>query len=63
MKDEQLTTFRRNTLGFIFQDYNLLDTLTIKDNILLPLALRNINAQEIDARVDEVATMFGIQEL
>ena len=50
MKDEQLTTFRRNTLGFIFQDYNLLDTLTIKDNILLPLALRNINAQEIDAR-------------
>ena len=63
MKDEQLTAFRIDTLGFIFQDYNLLDTLTIKDNILLPLALRNINAQEIDARVDEVATMFGIQEL
>ncbi|MDA1571232.1 GTPase RsgA, partial [Bacillus cereus] len=51
MKDEQLTTFRSDTLGFIFQDYNLLDTLTIKDNILLPLALRNINAHEIDARV------------
>ncbi|HEQ3529077.1 TPA: ABC transporter ATP-binding protein [Bacillus cereus] len=63
MKEEQLTAFRRNTLGFIFQDYNLLDTLTIKDNILLPLALRNINAQEIDVRVDEIATIFGIQEL
>ncbi|MGK9484925.1 ABC transporter ATP-binding protein [Bacillus cereus group sp. MYBK29-1] len=63
MKDEQLTAFRIDALGFIFQDYNLLDTLTIKDNILLPLALRNINAQEIDERVDEVATMFGIQEL
>ncbi|RWS39112.1 ABC transporter ATP-binding protein [Bacillus mycoides] len=63
MKEEQLTAFRRDTLGFIFQDYNLLDTLTIKDNILLPLALRNMNAQEIDARVDEIATIFGIQEL
>lgn len=63
MKEEQLTTFRRNTLGFIFQDYNLLDTLTIKDNILLPLALRNTNAQEIDTRVDEIATIFGIQKL
>lgn len=63
MKDEQLTAFRSDTLGFIFQDYNLLDTLTIKDNILLPLALRNMNAHEIDARVDEVSTLFGIQEL
>ncbi|MGE6366004.1 ABC transporter ATP-binding protein [Bacillus paramycoides] len=63
MKEEQLTAFRRDALGFIFQDYNLLDTLTIKDNILLPLALRNMNAQEIDARVDEIATIFGIQEL
>ncbi len=63
MTEEQLTAFRRDTLGFIFQDYNLLDTLTIKDNILLPLALRNINAQEIDTRVDEITTIFGIQEL
>ena len=39
MKEEQLSAFRRDKLGFIFQDYNLLDTLTVKDNILLPLAL------------------------
>ncbi|GAA0134522.1 hypothetical protein YSY43_13620 [Paenibacillus sp. YSY-4.3] len=39
MNEEKLSDFRRNKLGFIFQDYNLLDTLTVKENILLPLAL------------------------
>ncbi|MEY9978440.1 ABC transporter ATP-binding protein [Lysinibacillus sp. RC79] len=63
MKEEQLTAFRRDSLGFIFQEYNLLDTLTIKDNILLPLAIRNTAITEIDRRVDEIATLFSIQEL
>lgn len=48
MKEEQLSAFRRDKLGFIFQDYNLLDTLTVKDNILLPLALAKMNVQEIE---------------
>lgn len=63
MKEEQLTAFRRESLGFIFQEYNLLDTLTIKDNILLPLAIRNTATTEIDRRVDEIATLFSIQDL
>lgn len=42
MSEEQLSAFRRDKLGFIFQDYNLLDTLTVKENIILPLALAKI---------------------
>ncbi|PKR82977.1 ABC transporter ATP-binding protein [Heyndrickxia camelliae] len=63
MKEEQLSDFRRNNLGFIFQDYNLLDTLTVKENILLPLALSKVPAKEIENRVKEIADMFGIQEI
>ncbi|OAB43280.1 ABC transporter ATP-binding protein [Paenibacillus glacialis] len=63
MKEEQLTAFRRDTLGFIYQDNKLLDTLTVKENIFLPLALKNTPAQEIDQQVDEIAKMFGIQAL
>ncbi|WP_102272094.1 ABC transporter ATP-binding protein [Cytobacillus massiliigabonensis] len=61
MKEEQLSDFRRNNLGFIFQDYNLLDTLTVKENILLPLALSKVPAKEIENRVKEIADTFGIQ--
>ena len=46
MNEEQLSAFRRNKLGFIFQDYNLLDTLTDKENILLPLAISKIHVSE-----------------
>ncbi|AJS60230.1 ABC transporter ATP-binding protein [Paenibacillus sp. IHBB 10380] len=63
MKEEQLTAFRRDTLGFIYQDNKLLDTLTVKENIFLPLALKNTPAQEIDQQVDEIAKIFGIQAL
>ncbi len=63
MKEEQLSDFRRNNLGFIFQDYNLLDTLTVKENILLPLALSKVPAKEIENRVKEIADTFGIQEI
>lgn len=61
MKEEQLSDFRRNNLGFIFQDYNLLDTLTVKENIALPLALSKVPAKEIENRVKEIANTFGIQ--
>lgn len=63
MKEEQLSDFRRDKLGFIFQDYNLLDTLTVKENILLPLALSKVPAKEIKKRVNEIADTFGIRDI
>ncbi|MWV44175.1 ATP-binding cassette domain-containing protein [Paenibacillus sp. HJL G12] len=63
MNEEKLSDFRRNKLGFIFQDYNLLDTLTVKENILLPLALSKVPAAEIEVRVNEIADMFGIRPI
>ncbi|GIO31512.1 MULTISPECIES: ABC transporter ATP-binding protein [Paenibacillus] len=63
MNEEKLSDFRRNKLGFIFQDYNLLDTLTVKENILLPLALSKVPAAEIEKRVEEIADTFGIREI
>ncbi|WP_136604040.1 ABC transporter ATP-binding protein [Paenibacillus dokdonensis] len=63
MSEEKLSDFRRNKLGFIFQDYNLLDTLTVKENILLPLALSKVPPAEIEARVNEIADTFGIRQI
>lgn len=63
MKEAQLSDFRRNKLGFIFQDYNLLDTLTVKENILLPLALSKVPPNEIEKRINEIADTFGIREI
>ncbi|WP_141275029.1 ABC transporter ATP-binding protein, partial [Kurthia gibsonii] len=50
-------------LGFIFQDYNLLDSLTVRENILLPLAISKVPAADIRKRVDEIARVFGIKTL
>ncbi|MCH1624497.1 ABC transporter ATP-binding protein [Ferdinandcohnia quinoae] len=63
MNEDELSFFRRDKLGFIFQDYNLLDTLTVKENIILPLALAKMNVQELERRVDEVADRFGIRPI
>lgn len=63
MNEEKLSDFRRNKLGFIFQDYNLLDTLTVKENILLPLALSKVPTAEIEKRVEEIADTFDIREI
>ncbi|MEK4356640.1 ABC transporter ATP-binding protein [Paenibacillus sp. FSL M7-1455] len=63
MNEEKLSDFRRNKLGFIFQDYNLLDTLTVKENILLPLALSKVPAAEIEKRVEAIADTFGIRQI
>ncbi|GIP27997.1 ABC transporter ATP-binding protein [Paenibacillus sp. J23TS9] len=63
MSEEKLSDFRRNKLGFIFQDYNLLDTLTVKENILLPLALSKVPPAEIEVRVNEIADTFGIRQI
>ncbi|SFJ33021.1 MULTISPECIES: ABC transporter ATP-binding protein [unclassified Bacillus (in: firmicutes)] len=63
MNDDKLALFRRDHLGFIFQDYNLLDTLTVKENIALPLALSKVKTSEIDRRVLEIAKKFGIDHI
>ncbi|WP_373898022.1 ABC transporter ATP-binding protein [Haloimpatiens sp. FM7315] len=63
MKDKSLARFRRESLGFIFQDFNLLDTLTIKENIALPLALAKVNNKKLQKKVKDIATLLGIDDL
>jgi len=63
MKDNQLSDIRRQHLGFIFQDYNLLDTLTVKENILLPVSLTKISKTQAEHEFIEIAAILGIEEL
>lgn len=63
IKESALSDFRRNKLGFIFQDYNLLDTLTLKDNIALPLILSHKNVVEVETTVEKVAVNLGIENI
>ncbi|MCY6371715.1 ABC transporter ATP-binding protein [Clostridium ganghwense] len=63
MKDKDLAKFRRESLGFIFQDFNLLDTLTIKENIALPLALAKVNNKELNKKVKKISKLLGIDNL
>lgn len=63
LQEPMLSEFRRNRLGFIFQDYNLLDTLTLRENIALPLILSKKKPSQIDGLVKEVAKRLGIEKL
>lgn len=63
MKEKQLAEFRKHHLGFVFQEYNLLDTLTVKENVLLPLSITGISKKEAHRRFEEVAGELGISEL
>lgn len=63
MKEKQLAEFRKNHLGFIFQDYNLLDTLTVKENILLPLSISNTSRKVANQKFEAVANELGIYEI
>ena len=63
MKTSQLSKFRRDKLGFIFQDFNLLDTLTAYENIALALTITKTNPNEIDERVQEVAKHLNIESV
>lgn len=56
----QAADFRKNNLGFIFQEYFLLDSLTVRENIAVPMALLRTPAMEIDKKVTELAELFGI---
>ncbi len=61
--DRQLSAFRRENLGFVFQDFNLLDTFSIRDNILLPLVLGKTPVKELEPRLQPVAASLGLTEL
>jgi putative ABC transport system ATP-binding protein len=61
--DNMLSKFRREKLGFVFQDFNLLDTLTLKENIILPLSLSKITVTEIEKRLEPIAKALGIEEI
>ena len=63
MDDDQLAHFRRNTLGFVFQDFNLVHTLTVGENIMLPLTLEGVSTAEATRRTAEVAAQLGIEAL
>lgn len=63
LRGNALNRFRREELGFIFQDFNLLDTLTAYENIALALSIQNVPAKEIAARVDEVAIELGVEDV
>ena len=63
LKGNNLNKFRREELGFIFQDFNLLDTLTAYENIALALTIQKVKANEIDRRVNEIAGKLGIKEI
>ena len=60
---KEIARFRRENLGFIFQDFNLIDTLTIHENIALALTINKTNKNEIDGKVNSVAKDLGIEEI
>lgn len=63
LKGNYLNRFRREELGFIFQDFNLLDTLTAYENIALALSIQNVGTKEIDQRIKKVANELEIQDV
>lgn len=63
LKDKELAEFRKQQLGFIFQEYNLLDTLTVKENILLPLSIAQISRNAAEQMFIELAKELGIYEM
>ncbi len=63
LKGNNLNKFRREELGFIFQDFNLLDTLTAYENIALALSIQNVNVFEIEEKIKKVACQLGIEDV
>ena len=63
ISDKDISAFRREHLGFVFQDFNLLDTFSLKDNIFLPLVLSKTNYKEMENRIVPIAKDLGISDL
>lgn len=63
IREKDISAFRRDNLGFVFQDFNLLDNFSLKDNILLPLVLENVNPKEMNPRIQPIAKKLGIYDI
>lgn len=63
VREKDISSFRRDNLGFVFQDFNLLDTFTLRDNILLPLVLAKKSVREMEAKLEPIAKQLGISAL
>lgn len=63
VREKDISSFRRDNLGFVFQDFNLLDTFTLRDNILLPLVLAKKSVKEMEAKLEPIAKQLGISML
>lgn len=62
LKNKELSNIRKDKIGFIFQDYNLLDTMTLQDNIALPLSLNGVSSKKCIEKTNQLADMFGLKE-
>lgn len=63
IKESKIAAFRRDNLGFVFQDFNLLDTFSLKDNIFLPLVLAGKHHSEMETRIKPIAEQLGITDI
>ncbi|WP_294343399.1 ABC transporter ATP-binding protein [uncultured Clostridium sp.] len=63
IKEKEISAFRRNNLGFVFQDFNLLDTFSLKDNIFLPLVLSGKDYEYMNNKLQPIATKLGIKDI
>ncbi len=63
LNNQDLALFRRRKLDLFFKNFNLLDTLTVRENILLPLALDRYKLQEMENRVNQLASLLGMKRI
>ena len=63
IREKEISAFRRENLGFVFQDFNLLDNFSLKDNIVLPLVLSGVDYKEMERRMTPIAAQLGILDI
>ncbi len=63
LQDDELAEFRKGNLGFVFQEYNLLDTLTMEENIILALTVHNLDKKEIQLRTEQMLKLLGLEDV
>ena len=63
IREKEISAFRRENLGFVFQDFNLLDNFSLKDNVVLPLVLSGVDYKEMERRITPIAAQLGILDI
>ncbi len=63
IREKEISAFRRENIGFVFQDFNLLDNFSLKDNIVLPLVLSGVDYKEMERRITPIAAQLGILDI